>query len=63
MTFIISGLIINCVQAGLYILIGWWHRTLFRKLNYYLVWMIYAQVLLSLPFPEIFEYFVQSNTF
>ena len=45
MTFIISGLLINCVQACLYISIGWWQPTLFRKLNYYLVWMIYAQVL------------------
>jgi len=45
MTFIISGLLINCVQACLYISIGWWQPTLFRKLNYYLVWMIYAQLL------------------
>lgn len=44
-TFIISGLAINLVQALLYLLVGWWHHTLFRRLNYYLVWMIYAQLL------------------
>ena len=44
MTFVLSGLVINIVQLCLFILIGWWNRSLFRKLNYYLVWMIYAQV-------------------
>lgn len=45
MTFVLSGLVINIVQLCLFILIGWWNRSLFRKLNYYLVWMIYAQLL------------------
>jgi len=44
-TFIVSGLLINAIQLCLYCLIGWWNRSLFRKLNYYLVWMIYAQLL------------------
>ena len=44
MTFVLSGIVINIVQLCLFILIGWWHRSLFRKLNYYLVWMIYSQV-------------------
>ena len=43
-SFIVSGLLINAIQLCLYCLIGWWNRSLFRKLNYYLVWMIYAQV-------------------
>ena len=63
MTFIISGLLINCVQAGLYILIGWWHRTLFRKLNYYLVWMIYAQVHLSLSLSRKMSFFCLNSHF
>jgi lysophosphatidic acid acyltransferase/lysophosphatidylinositol acyltransferase len=45
MTFVLSGIVINIVQLCLFILIGWWHRSLFRKLNYYLVWMIYSQLL------------------
>lgn len=45
MTFVLSGLVINIVQLCLFLLIGWWNRSLFRKLNYYLVWMIYAQLL------------------
>lgn len=44
-SFIVSGLLINAIQLCLYCLIGWWNRSLFRKLNYYLVWMIYAQLL------------------
>jgi hypothetical protein len=43
-TFIFSGLAINAAQAGIYLIIGWWNKSLFRKINYYLVWMIYAQV-------------------
>jgi len=45
MTFIISGLIINFIQLCLYCLVWWWSRSIFRKINYYLVWMIYAQLL------------------
>jgi len=45
MTFVLSGLAINMVQLCLFILVGWWNRCLFRKINYYLVWMIYAQLL------------------
>ena len=48
MTFVLSGIVINIVQLCLFILIGWWHRSLFRKLNYYLVWMIYSQVYQSI---------------
>ncbi len=43
-TFIVSGLCINFVQAVVYLLIGTWNKTLFRKLNFYFIWMIYAQV-------------------
>ncbi len=44
MTFVLSGLAINAVQLFLYLLIGWWNPTLFQKINYYLIWMLYAQV-------------------
>ena len=44
MTFVISGLAINGLQLAFYLLIGWWNRPLFKKINYYFLWMIYAQV-------------------
>lgn len=49
-TFIVSGLAINALQLGLYLLVGWWNKRLFRKINYYFIWMIYAQVSLDVVF-------------
>ncbi len=44
-TFLISGLVINAVQAVLFFTVGTFSRRLFRKINYYLVWALYAQLL------------------
>jgi lysophosphatidic acid acyltransferase/lysophosphatidylinositol acyltransferase len=44
-TFIVSGLAVNLVQFILYVLLQRINRPLFRKVNYYLVYTIYAQLL------------------
>ena len=43
-TFVISGLVINLIQAILFFTVGLVSRRLFRKINFYLNWMINAQV-------------------
>lgn len=43
-TFIVSGLTINLVQFILFLLLAKINRNLFRKINYYLVYMIYSQL-------------------
>ena len=43
-TFVVSGLIINLIQGVFYLVLASTNRQLFRKINYYLIWMIYAQV-------------------
>ena len=45
LTFLLSGLAINAVQAVLFLAVGTHNRPLFRRINYYLVWMIYGQLL------------------
>lgn len=44
-TFIVSGLFVNLLQLVLFILLSRINRTLYRKLNYYLVYTVYAQLL------------------
>lgn len=44
-TFLVSGLCVNLVQFLLYLLLARINRRLFRSLNYYLVYIIYSQVL------------------
>lgn len=44
-TFIVSGLLVNLVQFILYCLLSKVNRPLFRRLNYYFVYTIYAQLL------------------
>ncbi len=44
-TFLVSGLFVNAVQGTLFLLVGTWNRRLFRRINYYLVWLIYTQLL------------------
>ncbi len=44
-TLLVTGLAINAVQMLLFLTVAPLDRTLFRKLNYYLVWTIYAQIL------------------
>jgi hypothetical protein len=43
-TFVISGLFINLIQAILFFTVGLLSRKLFRKINFYFNWMINAQV-------------------
>ncbi|XP_023322633.1 1-acyl-sn-glycerol-3-phosphate acyltransferase delta isoform X2 [Eurytemora carolleeae] len=44
-TFLVSGLTVNLLQLILYILLSRVNRKLFRTLNYYLIYTIYAQLL------------------
>ncbi len=44
-TFLVSGVAVNAAQLVLFALLGTWNRRLFRRLNYYLVWVIYTQLL------------------
>ena len=45
LTFLISGLAVNLIQAVLFLTLGQANRELFRKVNYYLVYAIYGQLL------------------
>lgn len=47
LTFVLSGLAVNLIQFVLYgvIVKGFGNHDLFRKINYYLVWAIYGQLL------------------
>jgi hypothetical protein len=43
-TFVLSGVAINAVQAVLFFTVGQVSRRAFRKINFYFNWMINAQV-------------------
>jgi lysophosphatidic acid acyltransferase/lysophosphatidylinositol acyltransferase len=45
LTFIVSGLFVNLVQLILYLLLSRLNKTLYRTINYYLVYIIYSQLL------------------
>jgi hypothetical protein len=47
-TFVVSGLIINLIQASLFFTVGQVSRKFFRKINFYFNWIINAQVHISL---------------
>lgn len=44
-TFLASSFLINIIQAALYFTIGLVNKTLYRKINSFLVWQIHAQIL------------------
>jgi lysophosphatidic acid acyltransferase/lysophosphatidylinositol acyltransferase len=44
-TFVVSGIFINCLQAIAWVTLAWHNLVLFRRVNYYLMWSIYAQIL------------------
>jgi len=70
--FIVSGLIINFVQLVLFLLLSHISKPLYRKINYYLVYCIYTQLLFLVDWwapcqldiytqPEVLEDFGKKN--
>lgn len=56
-TFVFTGLIVNLVQAIMFVLIKTWNATLFRRINYYVTYTLNSRKLISIIRNKLFSMF------